>query len=702
MAINSLSHHFSLSRDYNQFRKQAQLLNPLNNLNQGLNKLKLPNANKSSLQSVAQENSRLTMQRRSSIQQQANLERVVIQNGNKLEVYTRGAIQTQSQAQMRSELESHSTQLVAGQVNGKKVYLNAEKDVNQEVTENRNSTATQNQGSTELITRNTAKNGNVTQYSTKYDTTSQGDLTANTQVDRKTETEVQYRTYDQKGNLTGSQYSNQAVTTDQDVAVTQNWQGAGNRNIDQTVTVNNERNGNQAVREVNSETLDIATNNRVYNTTTQATTNNLVERFNQDGNLLSTVANSQQATTTEARTIDSNRTTASEQNTRTSNAPGAIETVNQSQYLTKAVTVDKTEADTLVQNFNGAGALVSARTSERDTTATTTEKLAGDSIIRSATTVKNGSNLATTDIKANTKSEVETEILYNQDGNLTKRTIDTETTGTTNATIENRLNPNGERIINLASEQTGTRETKDLTIGANNQGRLVETSTQSLQAVDGKLKFDPSTGQVGTNAAPGAIVIDLGANTGIRSSFKLDNGTLKFDFTAIRMTATEQSTTTGKVTPGWDDFSVQGTQTGQISGVAEEIHFKGEIVSSVDEAGNRVIELKGNVTDQGVGALLVNNFQGFQMEEGKAEIDINGKLTVNRETVVDGNKTTYKSTAQAEMELNKVEETEDLGVNVKTLTPLNTTDGFKAGLIADHGALRFNFGMFNLGISFVG
>ncbi|HEX3045515.1 MAG TPA: hypothetical protein VHY08_12220 [Bacillota bacterium] len=124
--VNSLSNHYNLSRDYNQFRKQIPRLNPFspNNIIKG-NKLKLPDSNKSSLHSVEPENSRL--QRKNSLQQQANLQRVVIQNGNKLEVYTRRVSQTQNQAKLRSELEAHSSQLVAGQVNGNKVYLNAKK-----------------------------------------------------------------------------------------------------------------------------------------------------------------------------------------------------------------------------------------------------------------------------------------------------------------------------------------------------------------------------------------------------------------------------------------------------------------------------------------------------------------------------------------------------------------------------------------------
>ena len=97
----------------------------------------------------------------------------------------------------------------------------------------------------------------------------------------------------------------------------------------------------------------------------------------------------------------------------------------------------------------------------------------------------------------------------------------------------------------------------------------------------------------------------------------------------------------------------------------------------------------------------VNNFEGFQTETSQADMQIDGKLTVNRETTTTGNGTTSKYNASADMDINRVENTVQEGENVQTLTKLNTSDGAKAGLIADNGALRFNFGIFNLGISFV-
>ncbi|HEX3045516.1 MAG TPA: hypothetical protein VHY08_12225 [Bacillota bacterium] len=242
-----------------------------------------------------------------------------------------------------------------------------------------------------------------------------------------------------------------------------------------------------------------------------------------------------------------------------------------------------------------------------------------------------------------------------------------------------------------------------LTENRNNPSQLVEDNSHSLLGIDGRLKFDPGASQVNTNIAPpGGITVDLATNTGIRANFKLDNGSLQFNFSLVRITPTQQVAMVDKIGPGQDGPTVNRTQNTRASRTAEEIHFKGEIISSVDDEGNRVIELKGNITDQGLGALLANNLEGLQMEEGKAEIDINGKLTVTQKTVSEGSKTTYKSTAHAEMELYKVVEQEDQGANLKTLTPLNTTDGFRAGLIADQSALHFNFGVFILGISLVG
>jgi len=215
------------------------------------------------------------------------------------------------------------------------------------------------------------------------------------------------------------------------------------------------------------------------------------------------------------------------------------------------------------------------------------------------------------------------------------------------------------------------------------------------------MNFDPATTQAGAanNALPGSVIVDLGSNTGVRASFKLDNGTLTFDFTAHKMSSTDQQTIAGQVEVK-GETKVLGVVTQQEKETDEEIHFSGQVISSTDENGNRVFTLQGKITDQGDGALVLNNMQGFQSEQSTAEIDVDAKLTVSRETVVNGDTTTTKSSAAAEMNLNRVENTVDEGVNVKTITPLNTSDGFNAGLVANNGALQFNFGVFNVGLRF--
>jgi hypothetical protein len=116
----------------------------------------------------------------------------------------------------------------------------------------------------------------------------------------------------------------------------------------------------------------------------------------------------------------------------------------------------------------------------------------------------------------------------------------------------------------------------------NNQDRFEETNSQkSLMAVDGKLKFDPSASHLNTNVASGAIVVDLAANTGLRANFKLDNGSLLFDFNLARMSVTEQVATAEKVAPEQDGLMVNGTQNTQVPSAANEIHFKGVNIKTI-------------------------------------------------------------------------------------------------------------------------
>jgi hypothetical protein len=633
-------------------------------------------------------------------QSKVNATRVVTQKGNALQVQAQENIQTSSQARSRTELAESTQKLTAGVVNGKQVYSNTERDLRQVAEETRNADSNLSRTGTSLITRNAQKTGNTSQASTHYDNTSDSALNANSQLNRKTDTETQYKTYDQNGKLTGSSFNRQAVTVEQKAALFQTAHAEGTRDIDQRTTVLDYRDGNATTRMVHAETTDAAQGKQTINTQSNTNTATLVEKLDADGNVLAANNYSQQVVSNAERTIDTNRVTNSEQNTMAFSKPGQTETITSGQFETNATTIDQTKTATNVQNFNAAGAVVGERNYVSDVTATTVEKRDGDNMTRTAVDQnKNGESKATTEISAREKADINSQYVYNQDGAVTTRTIDNKAMVQTMGEIDNHVTGNGDRLININTSQVRDTETRDLTAGPTGQGRLVETASQSIQSIDGKMKFDPATNQVGSAQAPGKITVDFGSFTGLRSSFKLDNGTLKFDFTAHKLSSTAQDITTGKVAGGVEP-TVAGATTSQLKETYEDIHFTGEVTSTIDDQGNRVISLHADVTDEGIGGLFVNNLQGFQAERSKSEMEIDGKLTVNRETAVNGNQTTTTTTTNAEMAINKVENKEDLGVNVRTLTPLNTDDGFRAGLAVNNGALRFNFGVFNLGISF--
>ena len=644
------------------------------------------------------------MQVNTQLHRTATASKVITRRGDTLEIRSQYAQQYTAQSQAQTILNKTSQQTVDGKVNGNKVALTTEKELNQVSNETRNTTGAEIRTTTELVDKNTAKNGNTNVTTTHIDTTGEGTSNVNSEYNRLTQTEQKAVTYDKNGKLVGSSYSNQAVTVDQLASTVRTWESEGARDITQISMVNVNNEGGKVLRVANNETIDIIQNRQVYNTVSQTQTNTQVERFDLNGNLIGTSNSSQLASSDSIRAVDYTRTATNEQNTQSMTRNGETDTHTVGKYDINAVTVDRTETTGTVQNFNGNGDLVGERNYQTNVTSTTVEDREGHSNSHASSITQNGVTTAANSIDSKEKAEVNTRIVTEQNGVATSvRTIDSESKVDTWGNLESMAAANGARTLDMQAGQVKTSITEDLTINANGQGRLVETKTLSATAFDGEMQFDPAAAATGAKtAAPGAMIIDLYSNTGIRANFKLDNGTLNFDFTAIRVTGSYQETTIGQV-DGKDKNNPlkNGTETTQEKATFEEIHFTGQITSEVDAEGNRVLSLSGNITDQGVGALFVNNFEGFQSEQSAAELDINAKLTVNRQTTTSGNVTNSQYSAAAEMDINRVENIEREGVNVRSLTALNTSDGAKAGLIANNGALRFNFGVFNLGISFV-
>jgi hypothetical protein len=685
---------YQLNRSYMQGRFE---LHPLQKLLQ----LSIPKKDHLSIHS--QSNSQLAMQSNTQIHKVATASRVITHRGDTLEIRSQYAQQTIANNQARTILAQQSRQAVEGKVNGKKVALTTEKELNQVSNEARKTTSAENRDTTELIDRNVNKNGKMTVVNTHYDTNTQGALNINSEYNRYTETEQKARTYDKNGKLAGNSYSNQAVTVDQTAATARAWQGEGTRDITQTTKVNDSKEGNATVRNTKNETVDVILNQTIYNTLNQTNTATKVENLDENGNVLATRNYSQLAASNDIRTVDYNRVATSDQNIQVINRKGENITNVEGRYDINAVTVDQTNITGTIQNFNGDNALTGQTNYERNVTTTTVENREGENNSHAAVTQNKGETLTVNTVNSHENAGVNTRIVSEQNGVTTQiRSIDTETQVKTSGNLETKAAANGVRTLDMEAEQVRLGKTEDLTVNSNGQARLVETKIIAAQAFDGQMEFNPVAGPAGApQAAPGAMVVDLYSNTGIRANFKLDNGVLNFDFTARRLAGSYQETVTGQAGLNPNNPVEKGATVSQERGTFEDIHFTGQVISSTDAEGNRVIELKGNITDQGVGALLVNNFNGFETEQSKAEMEINGKLTVDRQATTTGNVTKSQYNATAEMEINRVENTEREGVNLRSLTPLNTSDGARAGLIASNGYLRFNFGIFNLGLSFI-
>lgn len=638
---------------------------------------------------------------------QSSLLRSISQVGNTLNIQTQQNIQGTTSSQSRQELTQVNKKQVEGQVNGRPVFSNIETSLRQVSTAARNTSFNENRLANQAISRNVERNGNTVQVNTHIDTGSQGNLAVQSNANRVTDTERQVQAYDRNGNLIGDRTSRQIVAVEQQSSLLQTRQGEGTRDIQQTTTATANKEGNALVRNIKSEVTDTSQGHQEINTAVQTRTNTQVDNLDVEGNIISSRSGSQLVSSNEARTIDAARQTQGESLTHVAANPQQTEVISRNRFETNATTLDQTKTTGTVQNFNGEGVLVNEREFQRNVTAVTTENREGENNARTTIARENGGVAVHTAVNSRENAEVNTQIAAEQGGAVTERTINAQGTLHTRGELDNSVDAEGNRVVTFEAERVSKSKTSDLIEGPNGQGRLVETETKAAQLVQGQLQFNPDTNKVEgrQNAAPGGVTVDIGTNTGLRASFRLDNGVLTFDFTVQKAAVTTQETATGQVvSQGNVNTAVAGNEVGERQGVGENIHFQGRVVSSVDEAGNRVLSIEGSAVNEGYGARVVeaNGQQnGYQVESRKSELEFSGKLAVNRQTETDGTTTTTNTKTSAELNVNRVDNVEAAGVNVRTLTPLTSTNGLRAGFVANNGSLRFNLGTFNFGISLV-
>lgn len=638
---------------------------------------------------------------------QSTLLRSISQAGNILNIQTQQNIQGTTSSQSRQELTQVNKKQVEGQVNGSPVFSNIETSLRQVSTAARNTSFNENLSANQAISRNVERNGNTVQVNTHIDTGSQGNLAVQSNANRVTDTERQVTAYDRNGNIVSDKASRQIVTVDQQSSILQTRQGEGTRDIQQTTTVAANKEGDALVRNIRSEVTDTSQGHQEINTAVQTRTNTQVDNLDTEGNIISSRSGNQLVSSNEARTIDAARQTQGESVTNIVSNPQQTEVISRSRFETNAVTLDQTKTTGTVQNFNGEGALVNEREFQRNVTAVTTENREGENNARTTIARENGGVAAHTAVNSREETEVNTQIAAEQGGAVTERTINTQGALRTRGELDNSVDAEGNRVVTFEAERVSKSKTSDLIEGPNGQGRLVETETKAAQLVQGQLQFNPDTNKVegGQNAPPGGVVVDIGTNTGLRASFRLDNGVLTFDFTVQKAAVTTQETATGRAaSQGNGNTAVSGNEVVQRQGTGENIHFQGKVVSSVDEAGNRVLSIEGSAVNEGYGARVVeaNGEQnGYQVENRKSDLEFNGKLAVNRQTETDGTTTNTSTRTSAELNVSRRDNVEAAGVNVRTLTPLTSADGLRAGFAASNGSLRFNLGTINFGISLV-
>jgi hypothetical protein len=147
--------------------------------------------------------------------------------------------------------------------------------------------------------------------------------------------------------------------------------------------------------------------------------------------------------------------------------------------------------------------------------------------------------------------------------------------------------------------------------------------------------------------------------------------------------------------------TVTGASTDSQRASVETVHFHGHVNASVDAAGNRVLELDGELTQDSAAVLVANEGQGIQAERSHTELDVSGRLAVNRQVSTNGSATQVQTQAEAELTVARVENREDAAVGMASLARLTTADAVRAGFQAYRSTIQLHVGGFDLGISFL-
>lgn len=627
------------------------------------------------------------------------VERSVRHEGNTLHVSTLRNTTSATQVQSRQEIKQVSEQRVQGQVHGKAVFAHTSRELDQvsvaSSATRAQETLKQHEAQTREVDKQTDTKGTTTRVETHIESAHERDRNQETEAARRTETQLRVATYDKAGQVVGEQISRQAVSTTHASSVDQSSTGSASRDITQTTKVVAEKEGNAAVRQTKTATEDVTARQQTIDTETRARSTTLVEKLDADGLVVSARASAQEVQTSESRSIDGTRAQSTEQVSKSKVAANATETQTKTSVEIHAATVDHTQSTTTVSNFNGAGALVSGSTTNRDVTVSTTEDRAAQSTVRSAVSKEGGVTTAVQEISGKEQAVVVSHTSSEVNGALSERTVRTEGELKTQAALENRLETDGSRTLEVAVEQVRRSEVEDLSVNAKGQARLVETQTVSKQKLEGEMSYDPATSEVGgVGSAPGYAMIQFGAMTGLRSSFKLDDGVLQFDFEAQMLSGTEQTVTTGQLVDTKRGTDVAGPDSTQQKASAESVRFKGQIVASRDASGNRVLDVDATVTREAA-AIAAYEGKGIQAERSRTELNLDARLSIDRQTTAEG---TTKTLSTGDLQVEKVERYEAAG-NVPTLERLTSQDALRAGFSLNNGALQFNFGAFNLGIS---
>jgi trimeric autotransporter adhesin len=427
-----------------------------------------------------------------------------------------------------------------------------------------------------------------------------------------------------------AQYSHQMVETETDSSSKQSTSTDASSKVVQETDVKNLKIGNMQVKQTVIDTSSKAQSKSSTDAASHTDTSTTVTNLDRKGEVLSERETNRAIDTTESRDAsthqsgDSHRVITQAMDGKNS---VSLDVESRSSTLKQHSEAESTTTNTLM---DANGKTLSSQTSARETE---TDLVKRESLETSRKVVRGPDGMA---ISGSTQGSSETRVSTDietkaANGAVSERQVerkisvesDSEYSGS--ITEKQEKNKNGSRTFELSNLDVSDTVTKDVTREGENAVK-VNTEVRTSKELNGSVSFTPQPSEAKSSKAPeSTVAVSFGAYSGLAGGFKFDSGEMTFNLSFQTAQLTDQKTV--NVTADGDKTKSSG-QSGQLS----DTTLSGKVTSSVNEAGERVIEFKANYNRSGE-KFVVDGAGGrrdLAVGEQDTSAEMSGKFVISK------------------------------------------------------------------------